>query len=78
MVEKYPLGMNLSEFLRYPGFLGQPELDALNLCWDAINWVGESGVSEQEVLARKVACMYSRRLQEAAHHLHEISKAIAT
>ena len=76
MVEKYPLSMNLSEFLQYSGFLTLSELDALNLCWDAINWVGEPGLSEQEVLARKVACMYSTRLQEASYHLHEVSEAI--
>lgn len=75
MVVNYPLETNLFEFLKYRGLLGFSDLVALNMCWDAINWVGESGTSEQEVLARKVACMYCTRLQEASEHLPKVLAA---
>ena len=75
MVVNYPLETNLSEFLEYRGFLGFSDLVALNMCWDAINWVGESGISEQEALARKVACMYCSRLQEASEHVRRVLAA---
>lgn len=75
MVVNYPLETNLSEFLKYSGFLGFSDLVALNMCWDAINWVGESGISDQEALARKVACMYCSRLQEASEHVRKVLAA---
>ena len=76
MAKDHLYQMNYYELLNYEKFYTLDYVVYKNMCFEAVMWVGQPGISGQEILARKAACMCFKKLRRASAHIHDLAVLI--